>query len=209
MRMRHKPWASSYLEAHPQVVFDPIHRPSSWIGPSEQLILEIGSGKGRYVSTLAHRYPQNHYVALEKDFNVSATALKTAGDALPGNLTWIVGSATDLERFFNAGELDEIHLNFSDPWPKKGHEKRRLTSKTFMPMMLRVLKAEGILRFKTDNAKLFEYTILELQHYPLELLEFSVNYTHDGSVDVHTEYEQKFNALGQPIYRAIWRKTHD
>jgi tRNA (guanine-N7-)-methyltransferase len=209
MRMRHKPWALSYLEAHPQVVFDPTNRPLSWNGQSERLILEIGSGKGRYVSTLALRSPLNHYVALEKDINVSATALKAVGEALPRNLTWIVGSAADLERYFNAGELDEIHLNFSDPWPKKGHEKRRLTSKTFMPMMLRVLKAEGILRFKTDNAKLFEYTVLELQHYPLELLEFSVNYTHDGTVDVHTEYEQKFNALGQPIYRAVWRKRHD
>jgi tRNA (guanine-N7-)-methyltransferase len=209
MRMRHKPWALPYLEAHPQVVFDPAKRPATWIEPLAPLILEIGSGKGRYVSTLAMRFPKHQYVALEKDINVSATALKTAGETLPKNLIWIVGSAADLERYFNAGALDEIHLNFSDPWPKKGHEKRRLTSKTFMPMMLRVLKSEGILRFKTDNAKLFEYTILELQHYPLELLEFNVNYTHDGSTDVHTEYEQKFNALNQPIYRAIWRKTHD
>lgn len=206
MRMRHKPWALPYLKAHPQVVFDPSERPESWIGSASALILEIGSGKGRYIATLAARFPQNHYLALEKDLNVSATALKTAGETLPKNLTWIVGSAGDLEAYFQPLELDEIHLNFSDPWPKKGHEKRRLTSKTFVPMMLKVLKTQGILRFKTDNAGLFEYTLLQMQAYPLDLVEFNVNYTHDGSVDVHTEYEQKFNALGQPIYRAIWRK---
>ena len=177
-----------------------------WRDSSSSLVLEIGSGKGRYVSTLAQRFPHHHYIALEKDINVSATALKVAGESLPKNLTWIVGSAGDLERYFEPGVLEEIHLNFSDPWPKKGHEKRRLTSKTFMPMMLKVLKPQGVIRFKTDNAGLFEYTMLQMQAYPLELLEFNVHYTHDGTIDVHTEYEQKFNALNQPIYRAIWRK---
>jgi tRNA (guanine-N7-)-methyltransferase len=206
MRMRHKPWALPYLQAHPQVLFDPVQRPVSWQDDKSALILEIGSGKGRYIATLAQRYPTHQFVALEKDINVSATALKAMGDSLPTNLLWIVGSAQDLLRYFKTKELDEIHLNFSDPWPKSGHEKRRLTSKTFMPMMLDALKDHGILRLKTDNAKLFEYTILELQQYPLSLEAFHVNYTHDGSDDVHTEYEQKFNALGQPIYRAIWRK---
>jgi tRNA (guanine-N7-)-methyltransferase len=206
MRMRHKPWALPYLKTHPQVVFEPQEKPLSLSNHPSSLILEIGSGKGRYVSTLAQRFPQHHYIALEKDINVSATALKAAGESLPKNLTWIVGSAGDLERYFEPGVLDEIHLNFSDPWPKKGHEKRRLTSRTFMPMMLKVIKPQGVIRFKTDNASLFEYTMLQMQTYPLELLEFNVQYTHDGSIDVHTEYEQKFNALNQPIYRAIWRK---
>lgn len=206
MRMRHKPWALSYLQAHPQVLFEPAQRPSSWQNDKTALILEIGSGKGRYIATLAQRHTDKQYVALEKDINVSATALKAMGAELPANLLWIVGSASDLPHYFSAGELNEIHLNFSDPWPKSGHEKRRLTSKTFMPMMMIALKADGVLRMKTDNAKLFEYSMVEMQQYPLFLEAFSVNYTHDGTEDVHTEYEQKFNALGQPIYRAVWRK---
>ena len=106
MRMRHKPWALPYLQAHPQVLFDPQQRPLSWQGDLSAVILEIGSGKGRYIASLAQRHPLIHYIALEKDVNVSATALKTIGEELPQNLVWIVGSAADLPQYFTEHELD-------------------------------------------------------------------------------------------------------
>jgi len=156
---------------------------------------------------LAALHPEKRFIALEKDRNVSATALRFHEALDLKNLLWINNGAEAIETWFSAGELDEIHLNFSDPWPKKHHEKRRLTSKTFMPVFLTLLSDQGVIKFKTDNQKLFEYTILHLQHYPLDMIFFSVNYIHTPEEeDAYTEYEMKFNALNQPIYRAVWRK---
>jgi len=207
MRMRNKPWASDFLAQHPLAVTNPIDRKGAWKGHFKKVILEIGSGKGSYIFGLAQSHPEDLYIALEKDRNVSATALRAHnGQTLP-NLIWINNGAETLDTWFSEGELDEIHLNFSDPWPKKHHEKRRLTSKTFMPVFIRLLNQNGVIKFKTDNQKLFEYTILELQTYPLVMTFFSVNYLHTPEIDdAYTEYEMKFNALNQPIYRAVWRK---
>ncbi len=206
MRMRNKPWANDFLTHHPSVI-DPKHEQGQWLKQYQKVILEIGSGKGQYIFDLATAHPENRYLALEKDKNVSATALKKESVTEIKNLSWIIDGAEKIQDWFLKGELAEIHLNFSDPWPKKHHEKRRLTSKSFMPVFISCLNDHGLIKFKTDNQKLFEYTILQMQHYPLEMIFFSVNYKHDPSEeDAYTEYELKFNALNQPIYRAVWRK---
>jgi len=207
MRMRNKPWANDFLAQHPNVIHDPQDQVGQWISSYQKLILEIGSGKGQYIFDCAQAHPEYRYLALEKDKNVSATALKRENVAQLTNLSWINNGAEQIQAWFMKGELDEIHLNFSDPWPKKHHEKRRLTSKTFMPVFIDLLNDHGIIKFKTDNQKLFEYTILEMQHYACDMIFFSVNYIHtETEDDAYTEYEMKFNALNQPIYRAVWRK---
>lgn len=207
MRMRNKPWAPDFLAKHPLAQADPKALKGKWKGDYQKVILEIGSGKGAYIFTLASLHPEHRYIALEKDRNVSATALRQHDALNLTNLVWINNGAEQLQEWFTPGELDEIHLNFSDPWPKKHHEKRRLTSKTFMPLFIGLLNKEGLIKFKTDNQKLFEYTILQMQYYPVEMIFFSVNYIHtEEDEDAYTEYEQKFNALNQPIYRALWRK---
>ena len=207
MRMRNKPWAQDFLIQHPNAVLDPKPYKEHWKEHHQRVILEIGSGKGQYIFDLAKTHPEHRFIALEKDKNVSATALKKPEVLDLNNLVWINNGAELIHEWFTEGELDEIHLNFSDPWPKKHHEKRRLTSKTFMPGFLKLLNHEGLIKFKTDNQKLFEYTILQMQEYALEMIFFSVNYIHDPKEDdAYTEYEMKFNALNQPIYRAIWRK---
>ncbi len=207
MRMRNKPWASDFLAHHPNVIINPEINQGQWLDHYQKVILEIGSGKGQYIFDLATAHPENRYLALEKDKNVSATALKKESVTDLKNLSWIIDGAEKIQDWFVKGELAEIHLNFSDPWPKKHHAKRRLTSKSFMPMFITYLNEQGLIKFKSDNQKLFEYTILEMQQYPLEMIFFSVNYKHDLSEeDAYTEYEEKFNALNQPIYRAVWRK---
>lgn len=207
MRMRNKPWANDFLAQHPLATTDPSDQKGQWKGSYHGVILEIGSGKGQYIFELARLNPDNRYIAVEKDRNVSATALRHHEAMDLKNLLWINNGAEAIETWFVAGELDEIHLNFSDPWPKKHHEKRRLTSKTFMPVFLTLLSNHGLIKFKTDNQKLFEYTILQMQQYDLDLIFFSVNYIHTPEEeDAYTEYEMKFNALNQPIYRAVWRK---
>ena len=207
MRMRNKPWASDFLVQHPLVSSNPVDFKGQWKGSFTSVILEIGSGKGQYIFDLAKLHPDRRYIALEKDRNVSATALRHHETMDLKNLLWINNGAEEIQSWFEAGELDEIHLNFSDPWPKKHHEKRRLTSRTFMPVFLDLLSEKGQIKFKTDNQKLFEYTVLQMQQYPLDLIFFSVNYLHTPEEeDAYTEYEMKFNALNQPIYRAVWRK---
>jgi len=207
MRMRNKPWASDFLAQHPLVSIDPKDQKGLWKSNYQSVILEIGSGKGQYIFDLAKLHPENRYIALEKDRNVSATALRFHEALDLKNLIWINNGAEAIETWFSTGELNELHLNFSDPWPKKHHEKRRLTSKTFMPVFLGLLSEKGVIKFKTDNQKLFEYTIMQMQQYPLDMIFFSVNYIHTPEEeDAYTEYEMKFNALNQPIYRAVWRK---
>ncbi len=207
MRMRNKPWALDFLKECPRVYLDNPQLKGQWKGSFEKCILEIGSGKGDYIMALALMHPTYHYIALERDKNVSAVAIKKMHANLAANVSWLVLNADDLLDLFDLVELDEIHLNFSDPWPKKGHAKRRLTAKPTMDKMLILLNAKGVLKLKTDNASLFEYSITELQHYPLDLEFFSVNYHQDEkSDDAYTEYEKRFIALNQPIYRAIWRK---
>lgn len=207
MRMRNKPWATDYLASHPLAVLNPVDQKGRWKADYAKVILEIGSGKGQYLFDLAAKHPENRYIALEKDRNVSATALKAQEGKTLTNLVWINNGAETIDTWFNTGELDELHLNFSDPWPKKHHEKRRLTSTTFMPGFLSLLAKDGLLKFKTDNARFFEYSILQMQHYDLDMIFFSVDYHHKPEEeDAYTEYEMKFNALNQPIYRAVWRK---
>lgn len=211
MRMRNKPWANEFLSHCAQVHFDPTALKGQWgrrFGYAT-VVLEIGSGKGDYATQMAKLQPDVLWIALEKDKNVSAVAQKKIQDDLPPNLHWIVGDASDLEKWFDVQEISRLHLNFSDPWPKRGHEKRRLTSDGFVQRMLKVGTLDLSFHFKTDNVALFEYTILHWSQYDFDLLEFSVNYRRDAHPeDALTEYERHFMELGQPIFRAVWRRKH-
>ena len=207
MRMRNKPWANAFLLAHSKCIQDPSLFKGQWRQHFglDKLVLEIGSGKGDYWRSMATMQTDSLWIALEKDKNVSAVALKKT-DALE-NGVWIVNDAANLTEWFEVGELDTIHLNFSDPWPKKGHAKRRLTSETYIQTMLDLLKPNGQIKFKTDNKQLFEYTILQWDSQALKIEEFSVDFRRDAHPeDAITEYEQHFMDLGQVIYRAVWRK---
>ncbi len=120
-----------------------------------------------------------------------------------------MGDAENLEAWFELAEVNTIHLNFSDPWPKRGHAKRRLTSEHFIERMLRIGKDDLEIKLKTDNVSLFEYTLPVWSTYPFHLVEFSVDYRRDvHPEDAITEYEQHFMDLNQVIYRAVWRRIH-
>lgn len=117
--------------------------------------------------------------------------------------------AANISEWFAAGEVDVIHLNFSDPWPKKRYAKRRLSSSQFLDQYAQILSDEGQIQMKTDNSSLFEYSLIEFQNAGYRMIEISVDYrreTHDE--DVMTEYEEKFVSLGQPIYRCVWTRNN-
>ncbi len=164
--------------------------------PKKPIALEIGSGKGQFITTLASKYPEIEFVALEKDINVSyRLAEKQQALQLP-NLHIICGDAKDLNIYFEHIKVDTLYLNFSDPWPKTKHHKRRLTYETFLKLYMTILSKQGMLQFRTDHSPLFTDS---LEYFKPYLKAVSVIYDLPES-DVMTEYEVKKRLLG-PIYQ--------
>lgn len=173
-----------------------------------EIHLEIGCGKGDYWINMASLYPQTGWIAFEKVDTVAGIALKKAieSDHDLSNMRLACVDANDLLSIFNPGEIATIHLNFSDPWPKKRHEKRRLTSFAFQKLYYEILQDDGIIIQKTDNVSLFNYSLVAMQElFTLDAVDVDFRrQAHDE--DSVTEYEQKFIDLGQPIFRAVYRK---
>lgn len=210
MRMRKKAWAEPYLEEHPEFV---TARPQEFAGQWKQrlhcdrLRVEIGSGKGDYLTKMAAMNPQEGWIGIEKEHNVAAIAVKKALGQPHENMAFIAQDADQIGTWFAEGEIDVIHLNFSDPWPKSGYAKRRLSHARFLKQYAALLSVEGRVIMKTDNPKLFEFSLTEFSREDWLLEEVSVNFRREAHPeDAITEYEQKFMDLNQPIYRAVWRK---
>ncbi|MBQ1505855.1 MAG: tRNA (guanosine(46)-N7)-methyltransferase TrmB [Erysipelotrichales bacterium] len=208
MRMRKKKWAVPYIAERTDVVVnDPAEYKGRWkeVLKTEEVRLEIGAGKGSYWIGMAKMYPETGWIALEKSPDAAAIGLKKCPEPGP-NMKYIVGDAEMIEEWFEPGELSAVHLNFSDPWPKKSHAKRRLTAVKFRQKYWNLLPEEGRVILKTDNIGLYEYS-LENMGDLFELVERNDDFRkepHDE--DVITEYEHEFMEKGQPIYRAVWKK---
>lgn len=190
------------------VIEQPAEMAGRWMTgrPYTKLHVEIGAGKGDYWIQMAHLYPEEMWVAIEKDRDCAAIALKKSLDQTTDNMKMIVGDARDIGSWFAEKEIDVIHLNFSDPWPKKRHTKRRLTHDEFLQVYRRILKDDGQLIMKTDNVRLFEYSLPTFSQNGWVMQEVSVDWRREEHPeDAITEYESNFMALGQPIYRAIWQ----
>ena len=206
--MRKKKWAEPYLEQHQEVVIpDPAVYKGKWreLLGTQELHVEIGMGKGGYLNAMAVMYPEAGWIGIERDHSAAATAARKLIEdpALPGtNERMIAGNAEQLLEWFAPGEVDVIHLNFSDPWPKTYTHKRRLSSERFLAMYRIVLGESGTIRMKTDNKGLFEDSVLYFLQNGFIFTEFSVDYRrNDHPEDAVTEYEQRFMDLGQPIYQ--------
>lgn len=212
MRMRKKAWAQPFLDAHPEFV---IQNPEVWHGkwkelmPCEKLHVEIGCGKGDYFIGMAKQFPQDAFVAIERDSNVGAVAAKKALGDLSSNTRMVVADASNIEHWFGDKEVDIIHLNFSDPWPKSSHSKRRLSHGNFVSQYNRMLADDGEIQMKTDNQKLFEFSLMEFSRLNWLLVDVSVDYRRTEQPDVMTEYESRFVSLNQPIYRLVVRKKEN
>ena len=209
--MRKVKWAVDYLSQAQCLVKDPKTCKGNWKEnfKKDRLHVEIGCGKGNYSLNMAKLYEQEAFIAVEKNESAAGIAAKKFDDASMLNLALIQGDASNISEWFSEGEVDVIHLNFSDPWPKKRYAKRRLSSSQFLEQYAQILTKDGQIQMKTDNSSLFEYSVIEFQNAGYKMLEFSVDYrreTHDE--DVMTEYEEKFVSLGQPIYRCVWVKDN-
>ena len=169
--------------------------------------IEIGMGKGRFITTLAKENPDIYYLGMEQYSSVLYRALQKMEEEPVPNLSFLCYPAEKLEEYFDCKELDKIYLNFSDPWPKDRHAKRRLTSSRFLDLYTSVLKTDGLLEFKTDNIDLFRFSLDEINaHNDFELIAHTFDLHHDDTLcvgNIMTEYEEKFSAIGNPICKLI------
>ena len=171
--------------------------------PDKPLDIEIGSGKGDFITCLAHDHPDRHYIAIERNVYVCFRILEKKEALQLHNLSIILGDAMHLKSYLDDHKVQVIYLNFSDPWPKKKHHKRRLTAPIFLPLYIDILKDDGRLQFRTDHLSFFEDSMLTLR----AAFEISdIQYDLPASLYM-TEYEIKKRKIG-PIYQLTGRKKH-
>ena len=175
-------------------------------GNDNELHIEIGMGKGRFLMDLATLNPNINYVGIEKYSSVLLRAIQKQEQLLLPNVKFIRMDAEDITEVFAPAEVDKIYLNFSDPWPKDRHAKRRLPSRQFLGRYDQILRPDDVVEFKTDNKDLFQFALDEVEPAGWNLDAVTYDLHHDPVMNegnVMTEYEEKFSSLGNPIYKYI------
>ena len=168
---------------------------------AEALELEIGCGKGKFTVEMARLHPNTLFIAVERVREAMVLAMEAALAQELKNVFFLSVDAAELETFFAPGEVDLIYLNFCDPWPRSKNAKRRLTFHTFLEKYRTVLRSRGEIHFKTDNEKLFQWSLEEFAQYGYAVKNVTDDLHANGVTGVMTGYEEKFYALGTPIHR--------
>lgn len=182
MRLRNKPWAQKLVAEHPEAILnepDPdkkINWEERFDDFSKPLAIEIGSGKGQFITTLAKEHPEMNFIGVELQTTAAGMILRTKLEEKIDNLQLMCADAANIAMYLPENSVDIVYLNFSDPWPKTRHEKRRLTYKSFLDKYRQILKPEGHLEFKTDNRGLFEYSLVSLNNYGMKFDYVSLDY---------------------------------
>ena len=201
MRTKFKAWAEPFINEHPEVMclFDKLNDEGSYY-------LEIGSGKGQFLLDMALKFPKLKFIGVEKNVTCAGFTAKKLVENQISNAKIVFADAQQMTPSIKDDSVEGIFLNFSDPWPKKRHTKRRLTSELFLKEYYRILKKGAKLIFKTDNYDLFTYSLEIIQSSDFKLAE--ANYSYDGkdNFDATTEYEANFRSQNMPIYRLILEK---
>jgi len=212
MRLRNIQGARDMIAESPLVIHEPESLKGRWrerFGNDNPIRIEIGMGKGKFIHELAGNNPRINYIGIEKYSSVLLRALqKIEAEPCP-NLLFIRMEAEEIAEIFEPEEVERIYLNFSDPWPKDRHAKRRLPSREFLEKYGRILKKDGILEFKTDNRALFDFALEELPAAGWEALKVTYDLHREEEMmrdNVMTEYEEKFSSQGNPIYKYIIKR---
>ena len=209
MRLRNVTGSREVIAESSYVIHEPQDQKGKWheiFGNDHPIRIEIGMGKGRFIMDLARMNPDINYVGIEKYSSVLIRGIqKMEADPLP-NLYFIRMDAEEIASVFDRGEVDRIYLNFSDPWPKDRHAKRRLPSREFLQRYNEILVPDGVIEFKTDNHDLFQFALEELEPAGWHLDQMTEDLHHNTEMmqgNVMTEYEERFSSLGNPIYKYI------
>jgi len=194
MRLKNNPKANEIVENSKYITLEPI------FDNNNPICLEIGMGKGDFIINMAKKYPNINFVGVEKYATVLMQAIKKLENINLPNLKLMLMDASNINEVFNK-KIDTLYLNFSDPWPKKRHAKRRLTSEVFLEKYDNIFSNNPHIIFKTDNKNLFEYSLVSLSNYGYKFNDVSLD-LHSSEIDnVETEYERKFSSKGSLIYR--------
>ncbi|MBR4767900.1 MAG: tRNA (guanosine(46)-N7)-methyltransferase TrmB [Lachnospiraceae bacterium] len=211
MRLRKIAGAEDRINASPSVIREPEAMRGLWkkevFQNGRPLYVEIGSGKGRFLMEMAALHPEVNFLGIEKFPSVLLRAVEKYEETPRENVRFLRFDAEAIETVLSLGEADRIYLNFSDPWPKDRHHKRRLTSREFLKRYEAVLALEGIVEFKTDNVGLFEFSLREIEASGWEVLSETrdLHKSPMNEGNVMTEYEEKFSILGNKICKLITR----
>jgi tRNA (guanine-N7-)-methyltransferase len=202
MRTKYKPWALPYLEEHKevQITLEEIKELNA------PIYLEIGSGKGQFLSNMAKKFSDINFIGVEKNVSCSGILAKKLVEEEITNAKMIYADGKDVSEAIKSSSVKCLFLNFSDPWPKKRHDKRRLTHDNFLKEYKRILMDDGELIFKTDNFDLFEFSVEKFIELGFKIVSLTRDYDTLEEFDTMTEYEENFRNKGQKIARIVVRK---
>ena len=209
MRLRNVTGSREYIANSDYVINEPVSMKGKWkacFGNDHPVRIEIGMGKGKFLMQLAEENPDINYIGIEKYSTVLLRAIQKMEQKQLPNLIFIRMDAEEINEVFDKGEVDRIYLNFSDPWPKDRHAKRRLESRQFLARYDEILKPDGLIEFKTDNRPLFDFAVLEVSESCFEIKEMTYDLHADEEMvkgNIMTEYEEKFSSMGNPICKYI------
>lgn len=210
MRLRNIPGADEVVANSPYCIQTPTEHKGSWSAVFENdhpIHIEIGMGKGRFIMDLARLNPNINYIGIERYTSVLLRAVQKIEENPLPNVRFLCEDAANLPDIFAAEEVKRIYLNFSDPWPKDRHARRRLTSSEFLARYDQFLAKDGRLEFKTDNVGLFDFSLEEINNSDVWHIDVHTYDLHEDPMlnfgNVMTEYEEKFSSKGNPICKLI------
>ena len=208
MRLRNVKGSRETIAANEYVIQDEESMKGKWkekFGNNNPINIEIGMGKGRFIIDMARLNPDINFIGIEKFSSVLVRAIEKQNEEKLPNLFFIRMEAENIENVFEKGEVDYIYLNFSDPWPKDRHAKRRLTSVQFLKRYENILAENGGVTFKTDNRPLFDFSLEQVEEagWIMDNYTFDLHNSEYAEGNVMTEYEQKFSEMGNPICRMV------
>lgn len=214
MRLRNIPGSKDVIADSRFVVQNPDSQRGKWaevFTNNHPVWIEVGMGKGRFIMDMARLHPDINFIGIEMYDSVLLRAVQKREQMEEelSNLFFIRMDARNLPEVFAQGEVDRIFLNFSDPWPKERHAKRRLTSRQFLERYDQILAEDGQVEFKTDNRGLFEFSLQEVEETKWQLAASTFDLHHESEMvrgNVMTEYEEKFSSMGNPIHKMIIRR---
>ena len=211
MRLRNIPGAGDVIDVCPYVIHDPAGWRGRWAKCFEEertIHIEVGMGKGQFLFGLAEANPGINYIGIERYTSVLLRAIQKIDESRPiKNIRFICMDAADLTDIFAPDEVSRVYLNFSDPWPKDRHARRRLTSSEFLARYDQILTPDGTIEFKTDNRALFDFSLEEISVSPIwKVTQHTFDLHHTPEMfagNIMTEYEEKFSSIGNPICKLI------
>ncbi|WP_026656324.1 MULTISPECIES: tRNA (guanosine(46)-N7)-methyltransferase TrmB [Butyrivibrio] len=216
MRLRNIAGSREVIAESKYTVKDPEQKKGLWkkeiFGNDNEIHIEIGMGKGRFIMDMAALHPNINYVGIEKYSSVLLRAIQKQEELQLPNVIFIRMDAEDITEVFDESEVGRIYLNFSDPWPKDRHAKRRLPSREFLKRYDKILKEDGVVEFKTDNEGLFTFARDEVEPAGWNIDAITYDLHNDEVMNegnVMTEYEEKFSSLGNPIFKYVISRKGD